>query len=101
MKISGKASDLLLFLCRSPNDGFSGYSMSKQLSIASGTLYPLLAKMEQAGLVEAEWEQEDPSELGRPRRRYYKITGEGVRKINERMEAINPAFQTTGGLGLA
>lgn len=95
MKIAGRTMELLLFLCNTPNNEFSGSSMSKELRIASGTLYPLLVKLEDAGLVVSHWENGDPQELGRPRRRYYKITGEGSKAIHERMSAINSSFQWT------
>lgn len=44
---------------------------------ASGSLYPLLARFEQAGWLTSKWEQESPADLGRPRRRYYRLTGVG------------------------
>ena len=41
--------------------------------MGSGTLYPLLARLEAAGWFTSEWEDVDPSEVGRPRRRLYKL----------------------------
>jgi DNA-binding PadR family transcriptional regulator len=101
MKIAGRTMELLLFLCNTPNKEFSGSNMSKDLGIASGTLYPLLVKLEDAGLVVSRWENGDPQELGRPRRRYYKITGEGAKAIHERMSAINSGFQWAPNAQLA
>ena len=41
-------------------------------------LYPMLARLEERGLVTSRWEPE-PATAGRPPRRYYQLTGEGVR----------------------
>jgi len=57
-----------------------GYSLIKELrdlnfEVDQGTLYPLLRRLEERGLLESEWVTEDP----RPRK-YYQInsTGEAV-----------------------
>ncbi|MFW6203957.1 MAG: PadR family transcriptional regulator [Actinomycetota bacterium] len=56
-----------------------GYELSRRLDeaglgrIKGGTLYPLLARLEQAGLVAARWE---PGEQG-PGRKYYELTPAG------------------------
>lgn len=44
----------------------------------SGTIHPILARLEQAGWLESRWEEIDPSEKGRPRRRYYRFTSDGA-----------------------
>lgn len=46
--------------------------------LGSGTLYPLLIKFEKHGLLEGRWEDGDPSALGRPRRKLYSLTAQGV-----------------------
>lgn len=48
------------------------------LSLAEGTIYPLLHRMERAGLVAAEWRLE--GEGARPRK-YYALTDEGSREL--------------------
>ena len=58
----------------------SGAEVGRATDLASGTLYPILMRLEEAGWVESRWETEDPHELGRPRRRLYQITGVGSRK---------------------
>jgi DNA-binding PadR family transcriptional regulator len=60
--------------------GASGAEISRQTELASGTLYPILFRLEEAGWLESEWEEGDPSALGRPRRRLYQITGLGAKK---------------------
>lgn len=58
-------------------DGLSGVELGKLAGLLSGTLYPLLLRLEEAGLVTSSWEAGDPRELGRPRRRFYSITNAG------------------------
>jgi DNA-binding PadR family transcriptional regulator len=53
-----------------------GYDLMKQTGLASGTLYPLLMRMSDQGLVEAEWRE--PSLPGRPARHAYRLTAAGL-----------------------
>lgn len=64
----------------SGQDESSGAEIGRNTKLASGTLYPILMRLEEAGWVQSRWEMEDPSKLGRPRRRFYKVTGIGVKK---------------------
>ena len=64
----------------SNRDETSGAEIAVVTKLASGTLYPILVRLERAKWVESRWEIEDPHELGRPRRRLYRITGLGARK---------------------
>lgn len=62
----------------SSNQQLSGAEIAKTSGLASGTLYPILLRLEDAGMVVSNWEEGDPSLLGRPRRRYYTVTGLGA-----------------------
>jgi PadR family transcriptional regulator PadR len=66
-------------LLADPAERRYGYDLMKAAEVASGTLYPLLTRLEHEGLVTSHWET--PGEAGdalRPRK-YYKLTGEGER----------------------
>jgi PadR family transcriptional regulator PadR len=54
-----------------------GYDLMKAASLKSGTLYPLLARLESQKLVTSAWET--PEQEGQRPRKYYKLTGEGAR----------------------
>lgn len=56
-----------------------GYDLMKAAKLPSGTLYPMLARLQQEGLVDAEWEAQRQDAGGRPPRKYYRLTGEGLR----------------------
>src|SRR5277367_6340427 len=70
---------VLRFLLEQLHKGQSGAEISRATSVGSGTLYPMLARMEAAGWLSSEWETINPSKEGRPRRRFYKLTGVGQR----------------------
>lgn len=53
-----------------------GYDLMKQTGLLSGTLYPLLMRMTDTGLVEAEWRE--PAQPGRPARHVYRLTAKGL-----------------------
>lgn len=98
MKISGRALELLMLMAVRPQQEVSGYEISKSLGISSGTLYPLLLKAENAGLLQARWEGGDPSELGRPRRRYYQISGQGIDAVESRMRQLRIDIRPRGNV---
>ena len=78
---------LRMFLDR-PSRQFAGSDIAKETEMLSGTLYPILMRLEEAQWLESEWEQLDPSEAGRPRKRLYRITGLGQRKAYEAFSEI-------------
>lgn len=54
-----------------------GAEIAAQADLATGTVHPILARLESNGWVSSEWEDVDTHEAGRPRRRFYRLTGEG------------------------
>lgn len=58
-----------------------GYDLMKDTGLFSGTLYPLLMRMADQGLVEAEWRK--PIQLGRPARHAYRLTAKGLALAHE------------------
>ena len=77
VRMSGPTLKLLKLMVEHPGEGRSGAEISKAAKIGSGTLYPLLQRLEAAKWLESVWEEIDPSEAGRPRRRFYKLTRQG------------------------
>ena len=73
-----------------PLDGVSGAEISKETGLASGSLYPILMRLEKAGWLLSEWEAGDPATLGRPRRRFYRVTALGQRKVSAVRDALSP-----------
>lgn len=53
-----------------------GYDLSEQTGLPSGTLYPILMRLSDRGLLDSKWE---PSpHQGRPPRKLYRLNAEGV-----------------------
>ncbi|HEX7693448.1 MAG TPA: PadR family transcriptional regulator [Sphingomonas sp.] len=67
---------LLDALSATPNQWRHGYDIIKETGLLSGTLYPLLMRMTDQGLVEAEWRE--PAQPGRPARHAYRLTTQGL-----------------------
>lgn len=61
--------------------GLCGAEMSRRCRIGSGTLYPALMRMEDAGWLSSRWEEGDPATMGRPRRRFYDLTDGGAQAV--------------------
>ena len=66
-----------------PTDPLSGADVQKRGHLSSGTLYPILLRLESAGWLVSRWEQVDPATVGRPRRRLYRLTSSGLRRTSE------------------
>lgn len=60
-----------------------GFEIMRVSELPSGTVYPLLRRLEHAGLVRSRWENLDPKEEGRPARRFYQLTPKGKRALEE------------------
>jgi PadR family transcriptional regulator PadR len=56
-----------------------GLDIARRSGLKTGTLHPILRRLEQAGLIESFWEDPaDHEDEGRPRRRYYRFAGHGA-----------------------
>jgi PadR family transcriptional regulator, regulatory protein PadR len=72
-----------------PTERLSGADVHQRCGIASGTLYPILLRLESAGWFVSQWESIDPSSAGRPRRRLYRLTSTGLRRASEVFASFN------------
>ena len=76
----------------SNKDELSGADIARSIHLSSGTLYPILTRLEQAKWIESRWELGDPRELGRPRRRLYQITALGARNARKEFNELTFAI---------
>ncbi|SRR5258706_12123568 len=70
----------VLALFTDPSCRLAGSDISKRTRMLSGTMYPILLRLERAGWLKSEWEELEPRDLQRPRRRFYSLTGLGYNK---------------------
>ncbi len=69
---------VLRALLERPSKELYGLEICAKAELPSGTIHPILARLEKAGWLESSWEEIDFHEQGRPRRRYYKLSPEGA-----------------------
>lgn len=69
---------VLRALIADPAEEKYGLELGRLAELPSGTVHPILARLERCGWVESRWEDQDPREAGRPRRRYYRLTPDGA-----------------------
>lgn len=92
---AGVAKVLAAFLEDPAADRY-GLDLMKATDMPSGTLYPILARLRDAGWVRAEWERPDP-DASRPARRYYRLTPEGVVAARERVAELSRKLGIAAG----
>jgi PadR family transcriptional regulator len=80
---------VLAELCTTPSRWRHGYGIARDTGLKSGTLYPVLIRLADRGLVEACWEDEQPA--GRPRRHLYRLTPEGLAAATAALAQAPPA----------
>ena len=83
---------VLAALCAEPREWLHGYGIAGDTGLKSGSLYPILIRLAERGLVEARWEDGQPA--GRPRRHLYRLTAGGLASAAGALAA--PARQTAG-----
>jgi DNA-binding PadR family transcriptional regulator len=92
VKLTHTTMKVLKCFMEGPRDELSGADITKKAKVFTGSLYPILIRLEGAGWLSSHWEDIDPREAGRPRRRYYRLTAHGQRQATE-------AFNELGFVG--
>jgi len=72
---------LLAALLERSREWRHGYDLSKETGLRSGTLYPLLMRLSEQGLLEQRWQE--PERPGLPPRHVYRLTGAGLALARE------------------
>lgn len=75
IRFSRQTLAILEALLARPSQWHHGYAISRQTSIPSGTLYPILMRLDKSGWLETRWE--DVPTPGRPPRHLYRLSGNG------------------------
>src|SRR3954467_15819426 len=83
---------VLRVLLEDPGGERYGYEVGESAGLASGTVHPILARLEGLGWVESRWEQIDASGRCRPPRRYYRMTAAAAAAART---ALNRAYRPT------
>lgn len=83
VKLTLTTMKVLKCFMEQPKAELSGVDITKSAKVFTGSLYPILMRLEAAGWLSSHWEEIDPREAGRPRRRYYRLTAHGQRLATE------------------
>lgn len=94
-RASPQTNAVLQALASRASEWRHGYDLLAETGLKSGTLYPLLARLHDAGLLEAEWRVSP--QPGRPARHAYRLTAVGVAKARE-SAAPSPSPVLAGAL---
>jgi PadR family transcriptional regulator PadR len=71
-----------------PGHQLSGAQICKVTGMSSGTVYPILIRLEEQGILHSKWEEGNPELLGRPRRRFYRISETGLLAVGAALEEL-------------
>ena len=80
-KLSKQTVMALTALSHRPSDWLYGLELSRLTGLKSGSLYPILMRLADRGLLHSQWLE--PSEPGRPARHIYQISGPGLTALAE------------------
>ena len=88
VNFSAQTLAVLAALAGQPPSWRHGYDLARETGLKSGTLYPILARLADRGVVDATWEAEQPA--GRPRRHLYRLTSDGLATATAALAAAGP-----------
>jgi PadR family transcriptional regulator, regulatory protein PadR len=96
---------VLRVLLAEPTRELYGLQISQNAGLATGTIHPILARLEGFGWLDSHWEDIDPAKEGRPKRRYYRLTETGAERARHalattrtRLSALLPGLGGRGGV---
>ena len=79
-----------------PTREMYGLEICEAAGLPSGTIHPILARLEGLGWLESRWEDASPQEEGRPRRRYYYWSKDGAERARIALAQATTSVSTIG-----
>jgi len=89
---------VLRALLEHPTQELYGLEICSAAGLRSGTIHPILARLEGIGWLESRWEDIDPVVEGRPRRRYYRLSQDGAERAQNAMANARTSISQLPGL---
>jgi PadR family transcriptional regulator PadR len=100
-RITKATIQVLSVLLQDPGGDHYGLEVAKQADLPTGSVYPILARLEQYGWVDSAWEEIDPAVEGRRPRRYYRLNVYGAqqarRALTDTMRLIAQSLRPATG----
>jgi DNA-binding PadR family transcriptional regulator len=83
---------VLKVFANAPLEEHYGLEICRTAGLPGGTIYPILARFEQAGWLASTWEQIDPVAAGRRPRRLYRLTPSGAEQVRQALAEAKQAL---------
>jgi DNA-binding PadR family transcriptional regulator len=87
-KSSDQTLTVLAILMERRRSWHYGYDLSSETGLKSGTLYPILMRLNDRGLLDSKWETQERG--GRPPRHMYRLTAQGLAYAREHLAVSLP-----------
>jgi len=91
--ITPKMARVLKVFLEDPAEPRYGFEIMRITGLASGSLYPMLARLERAGWLTKGKENIDPHAEGRPPRLHYTITGAAATAARLQLAALSDQYR--------
>ena len=92
-RLSPQSVGVLRALGDDPAQWRYGYELGRQVGLRAGSLYPILMRLSERGLLESSWETDPPA--GRPPRHLYRLTASGEQTAATLAVPVSTAGATT------
>jgi PadR family transcriptional regulator, regulatory protein PadR len=76
-----------------------GAELGRAVGLPSGTITPIVARLENAGILTSRVEDVDPARVGRPRRKYYSFTADGAERARHELARVYRSPTAVDGAG--
>jgi DNA-binding PadR family transcriptional regulator len=93
IEITPKMAKVLKIFLEDPDRPRYGFEIMRLTGLASGSLYPMLARLERAEWLTKGKEDIDPHAEGRPPRLHYTITGAAVTAARLQLAALSDQYR--------
>jgi PadR family transcriptional regulator PadR len=94
-QMTWQTRQVLAVMGRAPLAEHYGLELAHEAGLKSGTIYPILARLEAAGWITGHWEDIDPHVEGRRPRRYYRLTARGIEVAEDVRQELSQLYQST------
>jgi PadR family transcriptional regulator, regulatory protein PadR len=92
LDLTPKMADAIMPFVEDPSREWYGGELMGRTGQSSGYLYPTLAKFQKNGWLTSGRENIDPRQVGRPARRYYKITDAGLAAARTQLALLSQRY---------
>lgn len=99
VRVTTNVARVLRAMLEDPGGEHYGYELMKATGLQSGALYPVLARLEGAEWIESRRESVEPGRVGRPARRVYRFTPDGLTRSRQELARLH-AILSPAALGL-